>query len=97
VIEALACGLPVVGFDSGSLTELVQGKAGVVVPYGGDPWKLDLPDFASLAKATLPLLADSKPYRQAARALAESQFDLEHMTDLYLQVLLDSNPVSANN
>ena len=97
VIEALACGLPVVGFDSGSLTELVQGKAGVVVPYGGNPWKLDLPDFTTLAKATMPLLADRKSYCQAARNLATSQFDLEHMTDLYLQVLLDSPPAEADN
>jgi glycosyltransferase involved in cell wall biosynthesis len=91
VIEALACGLPVVGFDSGSLTELVQGKAGVVVPYGSDPWKLSLPDYATLARASLPLLADQQPYRQAARALAEIKFDLGRMTDLYLQVLLNSS------
>ena len=32
VIEALACGLPVVGFDSGSLKELVTGDAGRIVP-----------------------------------------------------------------
>ena len=97
VVEALACGLPVVGFDSGSLTELVQGNAGAVVPYGGDPWKLDLPDFPTLARASLPLLADPAPYRQGARALAEAQFDLEHMTDLYLQVLLDGNPAVTHN
>ena len=36
VIEALACGLPVVGFDTGSLSELVQGDAGGLVPYGAN-------------------------------------------------------------
>ncbi|MGE5223351.1 MAG: glycosyltransferase family 4 protein, partial [Omnitrophica WOR_2 bacterium] len=36
VIEALACGLPVVAFDTGALPELVRDRAGMVVPYGGD-------------------------------------------------------------
>jgi len=97
VVEALACALPVVGFDSGSLTELVQGNAGAVVPYGGNPWVLDLPDYTALAKASLPLLADPLPYRRAARALAEDQFDLETMTDRYLEVLLVGNPAATNN
>ena len=88
MIEALACGLPVVGFDSGSLTELVQGDAGRVVPYGGNPWKLEIPDTESLAQASLPLLANPQRYRQAARALAEAQFDLEAMADAYLQALI---------
>ena len=51
VIEALACGLPVVSFDTGALPELVQGAAGIIVPYGGDPWKLDAPDIGALARA----------------------------------------------
>ncbi len=41
VIEALACGLPVAAFDTGALPEIITGGAGQVVPYGGDPWKLD--------------------------------------------------------
>ena len=41
VIEALACGLPVVSFDTGALPELVTPGAGRVVAYGGDPWRLD--------------------------------------------------------
>src|SRR5919107_879070 len=45
VIEALGCGLPVVGFDTGSLSELVQGQTGRLVPYGGNPWKLEPPDI----------------------------------------------------
>ena len=34
VIEALACGLPVVGFDTGAVNELVIGDSGRVVSYG---------------------------------------------------------------
>ena len=51
VIEALACGLPVIGFDTGSLSEIVHGDAGRLVPYGGNPWKLEKPDIPALANA----------------------------------------------
>lgn len=64
VVEALACGLPVAAFDSGALPELVQGDAGVVVPYGANPWKLEKPDFAALAWAALPILTEQERYRR---------------------------------
>ncbi len=88
VIEALACGLPVVGFDTGSLTELVVGDAGRVTPYGGSPWKLDNPDIATLADASAEILKDPDRFRRAARARAESAFGLDKMVDEYLRVLL---------
>ena len=88
VIEALACGLPVAGFDSGSLTELVRGDAGRVVPYGGDPWKLDPPDVPALAEAVTVLLSDQPRFRQSARARAESALGVDGMVDAYLKVLL---------
>ncbi len=39
VIEALACGLPVLAYDTGALSELVTTDCGRIVPYGGDPWQ----------------------------------------------------------
>ena len=50
VIEALACGLPVAAFDTGALPEIITHGSGQVVPYGGDPWKLEPPDLEGLAK-----------------------------------------------
>ena len=88
VIEAMACGLPVVAFDTGALPELVTDGAGRVVPYGGDPWRLDPPDVAALAEAALEVLADQDGYRLAARRRAEAAFSLDEMVDGYLQVLL---------
>lgn len=88
VIEALACGLPVAAFDSGALRELVSGQAGRVTPYGGDPWKLDLPDVATLARASLEVLADWDVCHLAARQRAEEAFGLEQMVDLYVQALV---------
>lgn len=88
VIEALACGLPVLAFNTGALPELVTGDAGRIVPYGGDPWNLDPPDLDSLARAAVEILADLPRFRAAARARAEEAFDLERMTDAYLEVLV---------
>jgi glycosyltransferase involved in cell wall biosynthesis len=88
VIEALACGLPVVAFDTGALPELVQGDAGRVVPYGGDPWSLDKPDVSALVRAALEILARQEAFRQAARRRAEEAFGLDRMVDGYLAALL---------
>lgn len=89
VIEALACGLPVVGFDSGSLKELVTGDAGRIVPYGGNPWKLETPDISALAESAQDVLTKQDQFRAAARMRAESAFGLDQMVDAYLKVLLE--------
>lgn len=89
VIEALACGLPVIGFDSGSLKELVTGDAGRIVPYGSNPWKLETPDISALADAAVEILQDQIRFRQAARMRAESTFGLDQMVDAYLKVVLE--------
>jgi glycosyltransferase involved in cell wall biosynthesis len=88
VIEALACGLPVVAFDTGALGELVKGGAGEVVPYGGDPWKLEASDLDGLASAAAGILMEQESYRRAARARAEAAFGLEGMLAGYLEALL---------
>lgn len=88
VIEALACGLPVIGFDTGSLSEIVRGDAGRLVPYGANEWKLETPDTSALANATLEVLDEQDRFRTLARARAEAVFDVEKMVDEYLKVLL---------
>ena len=87
-VEALACGLPVVSFDTGALPELVTGEAGRVVPYGGDAWQLDPPDLDGLARAAVEVLADQPRFRAAARARAEEALGLDRMVDGYLAALL---------
>jgi glycosyltransferase involved in cell wall biosynthesis len=88
VIEALACGTPVVAFDTGALPELVSPEAGCLAAYGGDPWRLDPPDLAGLVRRAGEALAAGEPMRAGARAQAETLFDLEHMLDEYVDVLL---------
>ena len=88
VIEALACGLPVLSFDTGALNELVIGDAGRIVSYGGDPWNIDPPDVESLADAAIDILKDQPRFRKSAREQAEKNLGLEKMTKKYLEVLL---------
>jgi glycosyltransferase involved in cell wall biosynthesis len=89
VIEALACGLPVIGFDSGSIKELVTDDAGRIVPYGSNPWKLETPDISTLAESAEEVLTNQNQFRAAARKRAESVLGLDKMVDAYLKVLLE--------
>ncbi len=88
VLEALACGLPVVSFATGALPELVTGNSGRVIPYGGNPWKLDKPDVPALAQAAAEIFRDLNRFCLAARQRAEEAFGLDKMVDGYLNALL---------
>lgn len=89
VIEAMACGLPVISFATGSLPELVDEDAGRVVPYGSNYWKLEAPEIGPLADAAQEVLAKQDHFRAAARARAEAQFSIESVVERYLAVLLN--------
>jgi glycosyltransferase involved in cell wall biosynthesis len=84
VIEALACGTPVLGFDTGSLAELVPPSAGRTVPYGGDEWKLEQPNISALAKAAQEILTNQAEFSTGARKHAEENLGLDLMVDKYL-------------
>lgn len=88
VIEALACGLPALSYATGSLPELIEGQAGMVVPWGSNFWKLEPPDIEGLADAGQKILTHQPEFRQAARKRAEAAFGLDEMVERYLQVLL---------
>lgn len=88
VMEAMACGTPVLSFASGSLPELVQGDAGKIVEYGSNYWELEEPDFSAIAQAGLDILNHQARYRKGARKRAEDLFDMHAMAHKYLEVLL---------
>lgn len=87
VLEALASGVPVVGFATGALPELLLGGAGICVPYGADPWRLEPPDIGALAAGLIEVLTNGETYRNAARQVAEERYGEERMVEAYLQVL----------
>ncbi len=90
VIEALACGLPVLGFDTGSLSELVPPSAGKTVPYGADVWKLEAPDISALTNAAVEILTNLPQYQQSARQHAEENLGLDLMVEKYLNFFTTS-------
>lgn len=83
VIEAMACGLPVIGFDTGALKDVV-GDAGVIVPYGTDPWKLEKPVCGPLFDAAEKVIRENKEYRARAVSRAEETFPIEKMISGYI-------------
>jgi glycosyltransferase involved in cell wall biosynthesis len=87
VIEALACGLPVLAFDTGALPEIVKNDAGRLAAYGGDPWRLDPPDLDGLAQAVAEVLGDRARFSAGARRRAEEFFSLDRMVQGYLDAL----------
>lgn len=89
VIEALGCGLPVVGFATGALPEVLGERGGKAVSYGGNPWRLEPADIPALADAAEEVLMNLPAYRAGARKQAEKEFSLDGMVERYLQALLD--------
>jgi glycosyltransferase involved in cell wall biosynthesis len=96
VVEAMACGLPVVYAASGGTVELVGDDAGVGVVHP-DGWEHDVPpDPADLAAAVNAVLERRAEYAAAARRRAVERFALEPWLDrhaeLFTQLVVDVAP-----
>jgi glycosyltransferase involved in cell wall biosynthesis len=86
VIEAMACGLPVVYAASGGTVELVGNDAGVGVPHP-ESWERDEPpDPEALADAVRRVLAERELYAAAARRRAVERFALEPWLDRHAEL-----------
>lgn len=77
VVEAMACGLPVVYPASGGTRELVGDEAGIGVEHP-ESWERDEPPAPDeLAEAVVAILGDLERYSARARARAVERFALE--------------------
>jgi glycosyltransferase involved in cell wall biosynthesis len=87
VIEAMACGLPVVYPASGGTVELVGDDAGIGVPHPDDTWEHDEPPGADeLADAVRRVLAERDRYAAAARRRAVERFALGPWLDRHAEL-----------
>jgi len=85
VIEAMACGLPVVYPASGGTVELVGEEAGIGVLHP-DGWERDEPPSPEeLAEAVGRVLADLPDYAAAARRRAVARFALSPWLDRHAE------------
>jgi len=85
VLEALACGLPVLYSDSGGVGELV-GPCGVALPCE-ESWDAPrVPEPEAIGAGMLALAADRANLASAARARAVERFDIAHWLERHRQV-----------
>lgn len=89
LIEAMACGTPVVATDcpSGPTFVLENGRYGLLVPVG---------DISALALAVTRVLSDDALAKRLSEVgrLRAAMFDLDHAVDGYLQLAREVSPTN---
>jgi glycosyltransferase involved in cell wall biosynthesis len=86
VLEAMACGLPVVYAASGGTVELVGDEAGVGVSHPDGFDRDEPPAPEAMAAAVVSALADLDRFGEAARQRAVERFPLEPWLERHAQL-----------
>ncbi len=84
VVEALACGVPVVCPAFGGTSELV-GDGGEI--FDCAPWKYDDEFIRAMSEAAQRVLTNRREYSERARQRATNVLDIGPMTDQYLEAM----------
>lgn len=87
ILEALASSAPVVAYNTGAISELIDDTCGAIVSYGSDPWKLGMPDVNAMCQAIYQISSDYERYSKGARNKAEKFFDIDQTVEKYISVI----------
>jgi glycosyltransferase involved in cell wall biosynthesis len=92
VIEAMACGVPVVHPASGGTVELVGDEAGIGVPHK-ESWDcVEPPEPGALAEAVDRVLGSLSSYAAAARTRAVARYSLGPWLERHASLFADLTP-----
>jgi len=89
VIEAMVHGLPIIGFDTGSVAELVPPSAGSIAPYTADPWNLEMPEFNLLKESIQKVHKNIKSMSVSSRKVAQESYDIKDVVSEYVKFSLE--------
>lgn len=86
VIEAMACGLPILYSASGGVPELVGNAAGIGLPVPEDWETIHVPSAGAIAEGMLKVSQERGQMSAAARERAVASFDIRHWIDRHRAV-----------
>jgi len=96
VVEALACGIPIVYSASGGTTELVGTSAGIGVAVEQSWTRMIAPDPKQMATAALSIYENLDEYSAASRELALKRYDLQDWVANHLRIFEELKDAAAS-
>ena len=86
VVEAMACGLPIVYSHSGGVPELVGEDAGIGVPVPYDWNKIHAAEPDKMATAIMQILSSYETFSRSARQRAVTNFDVRPWLERHREI-----------